>query len=153
MGEWNIPEAKAGSASRTRYRFGVPKLILRYPEGVPGAALLLMRLSFALVVLPALHRLLPTPDKGWLMAFPAGAMVFALALGCCTRLTAILLASALVASSVSMRGETLALFVACAGGVVALILLGPGAYSIDAHRYGRRVIRLAPRHPDRGSGA
>ena len=34
--------------------------------------------------------------------------------------------------------------------LAALLLLGPGAFSMDAHRYGRRVILLKPRSPDRG---
>jgi hypothetical protein len=36
------------------------------------------------------------------------------------------------------------------GGAVSLVLLGPGAWSIDAHLHGRRVIRLDPRSPERG---
>jgi hypothetical protein len=43
--------------------------------------------------------------------------------------------------------------IALACGCAALGLLGPGAYSIDANVFGRRVIRLEPRGPDRASNA
>ena len=77
----------------------------------------------------------------------------ALALGFGTRIVAFVLAGAALASAV-MTGSNIALtMIACACGCAALGLLGPGAYSIDANVFGRSVIRLEPRTPDRASNA
>ena len=59
------------------------------------------------------------------------------------------LLGALAALLMNDNGDTLHLL-ACAGCVGALALLGPGAFSIDAKWYGRRVIRLVGRSPDGG---
>jgi uncharacterized membrane protein YphA (DoxX/SURF4 family) len=129
----------------------MPKLILRYPDGAAGVALLLMRLSCALVGFPALARLWPAPDSWWMAAIASAAMALALLAGIATRAAALLLVAALAADLVTARGEIVLLVLASGGAAGALVLLGPGAYSIDAHRFGRRVIRLAPRSPNRGS--
>jgi len=42
------------------------------------------------------------------------------------------------------------LLVGNAGGCGAIVLLGAGAYSVDARRYGRRVIHVHTHTPDRG---
>ena len=128
----------------------MPNLILRYPDGVTGLALLLMRLSYALIAFPSLTRLWPASDSWWLAAIPS-AMALALVAGFGTRAAALLLVSTLAADLLTAPGEFVLLLLASAGGAGALALLGPGAYSIDAHRFGRRVIRLEPRSPDRGS--
>jgi putative oxidoreductase len=128
----------------------VPKLILRYPDGLFGVALLLLRLSCAIIACPALMRLSPGPA----LVVPAGivavAIVLALVIGAGARAAAALLVLALVCGAAGMRGEMAWFLIACAGGAAALGLLGPGAYSIDAHLYGRRVIRLDHRSPERG---
>ncbi len=82
----------------------------------------------------------------------AGSAAIALALlsGCGTRAVALLLAWPLAANLLAARGEVVLFILGSIGGVGALALLGPGAYSIDAHRFGRRVIRLEPRPLDRG---
>jgi uncharacterized membrane protein YphA (DoxX/SURF4 family) len=131
----------------------VPKLILRYPDGAAGAALLLLRFSSAAIAWPTLARLLPTPAGWWFAASGAAILILALATGFGTRAAALLLATALVAGLLAARGETALLLLASAGGATALALLGPGAWSIDAHRYGHRVIHLDPRSPDRGGRA
>jgi len=126
-------------------------LILRYPDGLFGVALLLLRLSCAAIACPALMHLSP----GSALVVPAGivavAIVLALVTGLGARIAAALLVLALVCGAANTRGEMAWFLIACAGGAAALGLLGPGAYSIDAHLYGRRVIRLDPRSPERGS--
>ncbi|MGF7147515.1 putative membrane protein YphA (DoxX/SURF4 family) [Sphingomonas zeicaulis] len=126
------------------------KLIIRYPDGAPGAAALLMRFSCALMAFPALARILPTGTHGWLVAMPATVMALAFVAGFGTRAVALLLVGTLAADLSMVAGETILLPLAAAMGAGALALLGPGAFSVDAHRYGRRVIRLEPRSPDRG---
>ncbi len=128
----------------------MPKLISRYPDGATGIALLVMRISYALIAFPALSRLWPAPASWWLAAAGSAAIALALLSGCGTRAVALLLALALAANLLAARGEVVLFILGSIGGVGALALLGPGAYSIDAHRFGRRVIRLEPRSPDRG---
>jgi hypothetical protein len=125
-------------------------LMLRYPDGVAGIALLLMRLSYAVVVFVALARLWPAQASDWLLIVLSSMVSLAIVTGAGTRAAAMLLFAILVVDMLTVRGESALHFLASAGGVAALVLLGPGAYSIDAQRYGRRVIRLEPRSPDRG---
>ena len=150
MGEWKIPGSKAGPAPRRGYRLAVPKLILRYPDGLFGIALLLLRLSYAAIAYPALARLWPSPSNLVPVALCAVLVAVALLLGFGARAAGLLLVLALAAGFAGASGELAWFLLACAGGAAALVLLGPGAYSIDAHLYGRRVIRLEPRSPDRG---
>ena len=125
------------------------KTILSYPDGVVGIALLLMRLSSSVIAWPVLSRLSESagPGPGALAAVLIGA---ALVSGACTRIAAVLLAAALAAMVVVVSGEDILPLLACGGNAVALALLGPGAFSMDAEWYGRRVIRLVARSPDRG---
>jgi uncharacterized membrane protein YphA (DoxX/SURF4 family) len=125
------------------------RLILSYPDGIAGAALLLRRLSCALLAFPSLARLWPA-SAAWLMAIPSAAIVLALVTGFGTRPAAAVLVLALIADVPSADGETALLLLSSAGAVGALALMGAGAYSIDARRFGRRVIHLGPRSPDRG---
>lgn len=127
------------------------KVILRYPDGVPGAALLLLRLSCVALVHPALARLSPMPGGWWPVAAPIALLILALVAGFGTRTAAALLLLLLAANLFAARAELLPFLLASGGQTLALALLGPGAWSIDAHRFGRRVIRLEPRSPDRGS--
>jgi putative oxidoreductase len=129
----------------------MPKLILRYPDGVAGIALLLMRFSYASIMFPSVTRLWPAPGNWWLAAIPSAAMALAFIVGFATRAVALLLVFVLAADLLAATGEVVLFLLASTGGAGALALLGPGAYSVDAHRFGRRVIRVGPRSPDRGS--
>ncbi|WP_231478277.1 hypothetical protein [Sphingomonas sp. UNC305MFCol5.2] len=128
----------------------MPKLILRYPDGLFGVALLLLRLSYAVIAFPALARLWPAPSITVPIGLGAAAIALALASGFGARAAALLLAAVLAIGIGSAREDLAWFLVSCTGGAVALVLLGPGAWSIDAHLYGRRVIRLEPRSPERG---
>ncbi len=150
MGEWKIPGAKAGPGPHEGYRLTVPKLILRYPDGLFGVALLLLRLSYAAIAFPALARLWSAPSITVPMGLGAAAIALALVSGFGARAAALLLAVVLAIGIGSARGDLIWFLIGCTGGAVALVLLGPGAWSIDAHLYGRRVIRLEPRSPERG---
>jgi uncharacterized membrane protein YphA (DoxX/SURF4 family) len=72
--------------------------------------------------------------------------------GLATRSVALLLgvavAFALVDATDPLRQLLLAGHV---GGCAAIMLVGPGAYSLDARRHGRRVIHLQSNTPDRGT--
>jgi putative oxidoreductase len=127
------------------------KFLSRYPDGSPGAGLLLLRFSCALVAYPVLARLPLPPSVLRLVLLPAAAgIALALALGFGTRTVALLLAVTALAAVPTLGADGAFMFIASAGGGGALALLGPGAYSIDARVFGRQVIRFKSRSP--GSG-
>lgn len=113
------------------------KSFLVFPNGATGAGFLLLRaiLSAALVMcLPYLG-----PDL-----MKAGIVCVALALcgGLWTRAAALIAALILVAVAIDL-GARLGLFIGLHAGVaVASALVGPGGYSVDALRFGRRIIDL-----------
>ena len=114
-----------------------------YPAGAAGAGLLLLRLSVA-------HALLTTTsilNAAFWHQLVVTLIGFGLIGGYFTRLLSIL--SVLVATRGPwVLGE---LFqetfppILCA---IALMLLGPGAFSIDARLFGRETVHLPTIHPD-----
>lgn len=108
-----------------------------------------MRLSSGFVAWPVLAGL-SEAGAGWPVSLFSILISLALIAGTCTRIAALLLPASIAALLFNGSGQSTLLLVACAGNAAALALLGPGAFSIDAHWYGRRVIRLAPRPPDGG---
>ena len=123
----------------------IMKSLSRYPDGATGIALVLLRLACAWIAFLVIARL-PFPRVSQnASSVASAAFALALALGFGTRIVAFVLAAAAIALA-SMTGIDSALtMIACACGCAALGLLGPGAYSIDANVFGRRVIRLEPR--------
>lgn len=109
-----------------------------FPGGAPGVALLLLRLS----VIGQLHleaaEKLPAPSAAAaLLALEV--LCAALAAGIYTPVAVVvgvLGDAALWAHSMPDRWPLSALTIA---NLTILFLIGPGAYSIDARRYGRRV--------------
>jgi putative oxidoreductase len=129
----------------------VTRFLSRYPDGATGIALVLLRLACAWIAILVIA-CLPFPQVSRNASIVvAAAFALALASGFGTRVAAFVLAVAAIAAA-SMTGSSIALtMIARACCCVALGLLGPGAYSIDANVFGRRVIRLEPRAPDRRS--
>jgi len=109
-----------------------------------------MRISCAVTAFPSLGRIAAMHVNWWLAPTASAALALALLAGIGTRLAALLLLAILIADLSTARGDIILFILGSAGAAAALALLGPGAYSIDAHRFGRRVIRLDPRTPDRG---
>jgi len=118
------------------------KLFSMFPPGLPGFALLLMRLSvvLALLLTDYGHRhMLP----GWIHGV-AILISVALSVGCLTPIAA---AAALVFNGLLWFGagvDSAAEAVIFALDAIALAFIGPGAYSIDAYRFGRRLVVLPP---------
>jgi putative oxidoreductase len=131
----------------------VTRFLARYPDGAAGIGLVLLRLAcawiaFLVIARPPFPHFSPNAS-----IVVAAAFALALALGLGTRIVAFVPAAAAIATAF-MTGSDIALtMIARACGCAALGLLGPGAYSIDANVFGRRVIRLEPRGPDRASSA
>jgi len=123
-------------------------MVLRYPDGSAGLALLLLRSSCALSACPALAFLRRTPDAAHSLTIVAAMIALALVAGFGTRMAALLLGALLVADLFTTDGKQVHFLLTSAGGAGAIALLGAGAYSLDSRWYGRRVIRLNLRSPD-----
>jgi len=121
----------------------------RYPDGATGIALLLLRLCCACAAIGVAAILAGTIEPGH--AYPAAALLgLLLALGLLTRVTALLLGTA-VAVALPMGSAVHQLLLAgVVGCCAALAILGAGAFSVDARRHGRHVIQLGKRPHDRG---
>jgi putative oxidoreductase len=129
------------------------KSLSRYPDGAAGIALVLLRLACAWIAFLLIARLpFPqfSPNASIVLSV---AFALTLALGFGTRIVAFVLAAATMATAFMTGNDSALTMIARACGCAALGLLGPGAYSIDANVFGRRVIRLEPRGPDRASDA
>jgi hypothetical protein len=118
-----------------------------FPQGGPGLALFLLRLSVvASLVAIATHH----PDLAlarWALAGVALASL-CLAVGFVTPVMSVAAAAAAVAEiAAGPHAQGLIVGVVLLLDAAALGLLGPGAYSIDARLFGRRVTVL-PARPD-----
>jgi hypothetical protein len=113
-----------------------------FPRGWPGVALLLLRASVvtALVFQNYAHRQqLPVWMQGCAIVLSV-----ALAAGYQTPIIAVLgmLFHGLVWAELGM-GSVVGVTIVSLD-MLALALLGPGAYSVDSYRFGRRVLVLPP---------
>jgi putative oxidoreductase len=113
-----------------------------FPPGSPGVALVLLRASVAFAVLQEYYGHRPG-FPGWVQG-PALLVACTLTIGYLTpvaSLAAIVLHSLIFFAPVG--GNTYVAIVLVLD-TMALGLLGPGAYSLDAHLFGRRIVVLPP---------
>jgi len=113
-----------------------------FPHGGPGVGLLLLRLAVALQLLSdsGLQAVMP-----WWQLLLLGLLILLLCLGLLTPVVgAIGMLYQLLQLSSGAAGATALLAIAIAT-AAALILLGPGAYAVDARLFGRRRLPL-PEH-------
>jgi putative oxidoreductase len=121
----------------------VQRLFSTFPEGWPGAGLLCLR---AVATIPAVEHgiagLLAAPFPAHmvpqLMAAGAAALLLA---GLWTPVAGVLLALAEIVLAFSHSHDPWIHILLGALGA-ALAMLGPGAWSVDAHRFGRKRIRI-----------
>jgi len=124
--------------------------------GWPGIGLLVLRTALGVPLLVEAAAVLAewrsTTSPPIIIALISLAAGVALQLGYSVGRAAIVGAAAVIAVHFStLHGERLNLFssrIACFLAIsiaIALILLGPGAFSIDARRFGRREIVIPPR--------
>jgi hypothetical protein len=129
------------------------KSLSRYPDSAAGIALVLLRLACAWIAFLVIARVpLPQFSPNAPIVVSA-AFALALTLGFGTRIVAFVFAAAAITTAFMTGSDGALTMIARACACAALGLLGPGAYSIDANVFGRRVIRLEPRGPDRASDA
>jgi len=121
----------------------VQKLFSMFPAGLPGLALLLLRLAVAalLFIDQAGNLLLPAPIWLLIVSIVAG---IAVSLGFLTPLFAGLSGLAKIVGLASLPQLFAPLVILALLLVAALAMLGPGAYSLDAKMFGRRVVVLPP---------
>jgi len=110
-----------------------------FPHGGPGTGLLLLRIAVAMQLLEAGDLGAATP---WWQVLMFGSLVLLLCLGLLTPVAgSVSLLCQLLELSAANLAATQTQMIAMATGV-ALILLGPGGYSLDAHLFGRRRLPI-----------
>ncbi|HUB90221.1 MAG TPA: hypothetical protein VMA74_10915 [Dyella sp.] len=112
-----------------------------FPTGAPGIGLVLLRLCLATLLWPFLHAAsfaLAGHIMFWSVIGIAPALVLGMLTPIACGLCLILASLELIAPTLSLPAQVLPL----ALNAVALVLLGPGAYSLDARLYGYRVLTL-----------
>ncbi len=120
------------------------RLFSMFPTGFPGIALLLLRFVVAATFLNDGTAHWTLVNSPWALALSAS-IAISLCIGVFTPYSSILIIILGLLSSYWTSGKDsfhLAVSILNSG---ILALLGPGAYSVDARIFGRRLIRLPPR--------
>ena len=122
----------------------------RFPDGAAGLGLLLARTCCAPAAF-GVAALLPSFSIGaTTLRLATGVVALLLTAGFATRVSAVVLGVAVIAAFPGATPLEQLLLAGNMGVCAAIVLLGAGAYSIDARRHGRRVVYLRTRTPDRG---
>ena len=110
-----------------------------FPDGLPGLALLLLRLSTTITLIVGVSGTFQTVSKWYLWGLiPLGA---ALCAGFLTPVASVLAVGVQLLRLTAATANPVWLSVTIMN-TLALAVLGPGAYSIDALRFGRRRVTL-----------
>jgi putative oxidoreductase len=124
----------------------VRRLFSTFPRGLPGAGLLVMRLAASIVLAARDTGVFPSTLTAASAAWPAFQLVVAIMLlaGLWTPITGVLVVAIEVARLLSKPADPWANLLLAALGL-ALVLVGPGVWSIDAWMFGWRRIDLRDR--------
>ena len=110
-----------------------------FPDGLPGLALLLLRLSTAITVVESVSGTFQGGPKWYFWGLiPLGAALFA---GFLTPVASLLAIGVQLLRFTAATSNPVWLTVTIMNSL-ALAILGPGAYSFDALRFGWRRVRL-----------
>src|SRR5258705_13239025 len=136
------------ASGRSHYTQTVQRLFSMFPQGGPGFALLLLRISVAAMLL-----------MSWVSRFGVSSapLIFAgillvsisLSIGFLTPFLSVIAGAAALANLLigPRSGDMICIFTIL--DATALTLLGPGAYSVDARLFGLRVSIVHPRKKNR----
>ena len=117
------------------------KLFSMFPNGAPGLALLLLRLFVGAVLV--VDAMTGASALNLILVCAHVACALAIVVGCMTPIAAVLAA---LTGAIGLNAEFAHVLHSIAPIVIAiaLALLGPGAYSIDARVFGRRLMEFGP---------
>ena len=116
-----------------------------FPTGRPGVALLMMRVALAIMLMDSVARPILHLGSTWFL-FAPGAVAVALGLGFITPIASVLCVLLEATIWMTAAGAIEALHVCAMLVGMALAMLGPGAYSLDARLFGRRQVILRSDH-------
>ena len=141
------------SAPESARKFQLQRLFVAFPSGLQGIGLLLPRavLAFSLLIQGGYYLGGAVGAPSWIMGLSAFACGALLLLGLLTPVAAALAGLVAIGVAISLLpvcAPTLfsskPAIVFAGTMLVELILLGPGAYSLDARVFGRREIIIPP---------
>jgi putative oxidoreductase len=128
------------------------RLYSTFPNGWPGAGLAVLRVAIGAYLISIAFGSFESADFGRLAAqISAGVVGLFLIGGFWTPIAGLIACFLQMPGIIQGKGTAEKLLAAAIG--VGLASLGPGAWSVDAVRYGRKRISLRdhPESPDRGS--
>jgi hypothetical protein len=112
-----------------------------HPAGAAGVALLLLRFAAALTIAAACYCARQCSVDTWTLIATGLAMLLLL-LGLGTRPVALICAVVALGMGAIQSDWRTALIAVQGFNLIAIALLGAGAYSVDAYLFGRRVIKI-----------
>lgn len=121
-----------------------------FPARGAGIGLLLLRVSLVAALFLGAHKKLPAPVSHPPLILPV-ALAVVLGLGFLTPIGSVVCAVFYGVRLLAMGAQDSAFILVSMFDAAALALIGPGAYSLDARLFGRRVIVFPPAEHSRNS--